>query len=120
MEKIYLSAPWDRNDITRTWSGTSFQLYHHLSKLRKVEILYSPKNNFTNFLGKCSNFANSFYFKKLKTIYSSYYIAEQIKDVQIPVLSIGAIRAFKSPTYIYVDNLYCSLNLTKKFVVYID
>lgn len=113
--KLYISAAWNESDLSKTWSGTSYQLYKELSTLCEVERITPPKGLVVRILTTLSRKTGCFWFKKLKTEYENYCLKRQIKDNQTPVLSIGAIRAIDAPTYIYVDNLYASCLLFKEY-----
>lgn len=117
MKKILVAAQWNVQDITKSWSGTSYQLYKHIERYREVERLYIPNNFSKRILCKANNLClqNSFMFKKFIHKYEHYELQKQIKDSSLPVLSIGSIRTLKNPTYIYVDNLFCSCLLLDKF-----
>lgn len=117
MKKLLITAQWNELDLTKSWSGTSFQLYNNLKKIREVERLITPNTPLVSALSKVNSkcFKYTFALKKLILKLGNDNISKQINDKSLPVLSIGAIRAFDNPTYIYVDNLFCSCLLLKTY-----
>lgn len=112
---IYISSAWNETDLSKTWSGTSYQLYKELQGFCDVKRITPPQDKVTSILAALSRKTGCFWYKKLKTEYENHILNSQLADKQTPVLSIGAIRALDAPTYIYVDNLYASCLLFKKY-----
>lgn len=113
--KIYISAAWNETDLSKTWSGTSYQLYKELETFCDVERVALPRDAITRILAVLNKKTGCFWFQKLMSEYKNFKVNRQLKDKRIPVLSIGSIRALDAPTYIYVDNLFASCLLFKKY-----
>ena len=113
--KLIISSAWNESDLSKTWSGTSYQLYKELKTVCEVERISPPQNRVANILSTLCWKTDCFWFRKIKTEYENYMLNRQLADKHTPVLSIGAIRALDAPTYIYVDNLYASCLLFKKY-----
>lgn len=116
MKKIYIASSWNKQDITKSWSGTSYQVYKEFCKLRNVELLDAPVDIPFRAIGIVNRTLCSWSLRMMQYYYSNWVLKRQIRDNNIPILSVGTIRNFDNPTYIYVDNLYCASRFTNEYV----
>ncbi len=104
MKKLYFLAKWDKKDITKTWSGSSYALYKGLSMYYDIVRLDFPDNMFIRFLRKISIKTKLFFLQRIIDYFIIKKINNQIKDDSIPVFHFGGIN-LPSPSFIYTDDL---------------
>lgn len=107
MKKLYFVAKWNKDDITKTWSGTTYSLYKGLSKYFDIIKVNSPNNLFFHRLNQLRLRSNWTFFDWAVRIYTNFYLRRQIKDKTIPVFCIG-FSEFQNPTFVYIDDLLLS------------
>lgn len=113
MRPLYFAAKWNKQDITKTWSGTSYSLYETLSKSFNVIRIEIPDDMVVHLLSWLLYHSQFFLFRRLIDYYTYYKVSKQIKDKSIPLFSVGAFR-YPNPTYIFVDSIIASQNLIEE------
>lgn len=68
MNKIYIVSSWNKQDITKSWSGTSYQIYNQFKNLRDVCLVNSPTDLLFRGMGKINKFMNIWEIRELHII----------------------------------------------------